>query len=207
MNTRIIIPAAGFGKRVGSPPAKELFPHPKTGNPLIEEALKKARSVGTPLVITRPDKTELIEYLKATNTQYHLIGATREWPITVLASEPFWLEKNVLLLPDTDFNSASQIINELIQGLEKNSVTLGVFPVQDSSVWGMIKNDERKLMIADKPRMGFSSMQAWGLIGFNKAAGNKLFTAIAESNVDGSWKKTDLDYSTYKLSGFADLAR
>lgn len=206
MNTRIIIPAAGFGKRVGSPPAKELFPHPTSGKPLIEEALLKAKTVGQPLVITRPDKTELIEYLKQHSVDYYLIDATREWPNTVLLSQPHWLENNLLLLPDTDF-LATIILSQLLEGLQTSPVTLGVFPVVDSGNWGMIKSDEHKLMIADKPRMGFSEMLAWGLIGFKKNVGEKLFSAISESNQDGSWKKTDLDYSVYKLMNFVDLTR
>lgn len=206
MNTRIIIPAAGFGKRVGSPPAKELFPHPQTGKPLIEEALLKAKTVGAPLVITRSDKTALIDYLVEQNVEHQLIDATREWSNTVLASEPYWLENNLLLLPDTDFTPLS-ILPNLIEGLKNHPVTLGVFPVQDASSWGMIKGDEKKLMIADKPRMGFSHIQAWGLIGFKKDVGVKLFSALAESNVDGSWKKTDLDFKTYKLANFVDLTR
>jgi len=105
----VLIPAAGFGTRVGSPAAKELFLN-ASGSPLIAFGLDQARLRGWPVhVITRKEKTELIRYLEdyrqmwSVDVEIQLIEPSREWPDTLLKSQPFWREKNLLCLPDTVF--------------------------------------------------------------------------------------------------------
>lgn len=208
MNTRILIPAAGFGKRVGSPPAKELLPHPKTGKPMITEAVELAKSFGEPLVLTRADKKELIEYMTKNKIEFEIIDETREWPDTILAAKEYWLDANIVLLPDTEFLPTS-LPKKLVEGLEidNTSVTFGTFKVNDFSNWGMIDPAAKTLCIADKPSINKNNSIAWGLIAFRIEVGEPLFQAISDSNKDRLWKETGINYKTYELEYFNDFTR
>src|SRR5258708_92126 len=103
---KVLIPSAGFGKRMGNPPAKELFPDPETGRPLIEFAFHLAAScTATSVVITRRDKTQLREALETyPGLETILIERSAEWTDTVMQSEPAWGDLNVLIMPDTRFH-------------------------------------------------------------------------------------------------------
>lgn len=208
MNSRILIPAAGFGKRVGSPIAKELLPHPKTGRPMIAETVDKAGGLGSPLVITRAEKRDLIEYLAKNNIEYQVIDETREWPDTILAAKKYWLDTNLILLPDTDYSPIS-ITSLLLNVLDfsETTVSLGVFKVDDFNNWGMIDLDSDTLCIADKPSFNKNNTLAWGLIAFCYSNGDTLFQAISNSNKDKLWKETGLKYKFFKLEHFSDLTR
>lgn len=131
-NLKIIIPAAGYGRRVSDPSApnrsKELIINPQTGRPLIDKALGLAAQLRVPsVVITREEKTDLIDYIhnwsKAHGQQQcgggpqapielQIIQPSREWPDTILQSESRWGEGNILILPDTDY-SPTEIVREL----------------------------------------------------------------------------------------------
>ncbi len=83
----ILIPAAGYGTRMGSPPAKEILHAPDTQSPLIERALSLTKKLGCRAhVITRKEKTSLIEYVIDYSNHNHLettiqiVNPTREWP-------------------------------------------------------------------------------------------------------------------------------
>jgi dTDP-glucose pyrophosphorylase len=207
----VIIPAAGFGIRVGSPPAKELLPG-LDGSPLIAFGLEQARRRHWPVhVITRPEKTELIQYLEDYSASFGLslfiqrISPQREWPDTILQSRQFWREKNILCLPDTVFEPV-EIWDSLVQS--QANVSAAVFRPEDLSVWGTLRpHADRLLEICDKPSNSRAADLAWGILSWKKESGLELFNQISQSSRDQQWKSLNSIYEIFELKSFQDLTR
>lgn len=185
----VLIPAAGFGVRVGSPEAKELLLGPG-GRPLIDAALNQAKARGWPVhVITRGEKSSLIAYLesfKGVSIRVQVIEPSREWPDTVLKSEDYWHEKNLLCLPDTIYSPES-IWDRLVSS--SADLAAGVFGPQDFAPWGVMRQAASGyLEICEKPRDFREGMKAWGLMCFKKQSGRSLLTAQLESTFDHGWR-------------------
>ena len=91
LETKIIIPAAGFGTRVGSPEAKEMLIL-QDQQPLIDFAIQLAKeNQAVAHVITRKEKKSLIAHLQnQTAVNIQLIEPSKEWPDTILKSKDFW---------------------------------------------------------------------------------------------------------------------
>jgi len=202
----MIIPAAGLGTRVGSPPAKELLSHPKEDGSFLEVALKKASTHNlTPLVISRVDKIVLNDWLFKNQIPHILVTKTSEWVETVLLSKNYWREKNLLLLPDTEF-SPEMIIQEMISELDSCSLIFATFEVDNISLWGSVKNEGNKNYISEKnktPQKG----RAWGLISFTKIAGDIFWPLYLKSQEKGDWVEMPVDFSEKSIGYFADLTR
>lgn len=208
--TKIIIPAAGFGTRVGSPLAKELIPHPKTGLPLIQNAINQALKLdGQIHVITRAEKKPLIDYLSPIpNCQIQVIEPSKEWPDSILKSEPFWNERNILILPDTQWSPEHSIL-EINQLLEHSPIAAGIFNVKNPSSWGIIDTKSPTYKLCEKIQLHQANEEywAWGILGFKKEIGIPLFEAILQSTFEHQWIDLKLPYSTHKMDSFEDLTR
>lgn len=200
----VIIPCAGFGTRVGSPPAKELLKHPNYGMTFLEKALLRVSEAGaTPLVISRFDKTILNDWLKEHEIPHLLVLPTSEWVETVLVSRPFWQKKNLLLLPDADFSPDSLIL-EMLEALDKFELSFATFSVDDLSLWGGIKNDS-ELFVSEKLGDKVSG-EAWGIIGWRNDS--QEFWAIYEkARISKSWEKVPAIPKIFKLDFYEDLTR
>lgn len=206
----VIIPAAGFGRRVGSPAAKELFLHPQQKVPLIEVALQRAFAIeARPVVITRESKTELLDYLRCHSQieqiQIQIIPGSIEWPDTVMQSENYWSDENLLLLPDTDF-LPQDIPHKMILALQNYETTWAVHQVSDGRTWGCLQVREGSLYNCEKP-VSAEPAQAWGLIGFRRQVGQKLFRQLLESTMNHQWFLSSKNFSLFELESFADLTR
>jgi bifunctional N-acetylglucosamine-1-phosphate-uridyltransferase/glucosamine-1-phosphate-acetyltransferase GlmU-like protein len=202
----VIVPAAGYGRRMGQPPAKELLPHPQTGRPLIGEALD--RIAGQNLrahVIVRDDKTALLDYLANRKTiTVQTVKPTAEWPHTVLQSEASWAQHNLLYLPDTDF-APLDIMPRLLAA--PTATAWAVHRVPDPEHWGMLKLSQGDLHVAEKPQDG-SGDWAWGMVAFQRSAGRNLFEAmIASGEATGAWQKLRFSFRLIELESFRDLTR
>lgn len=173
----VLIPAAGFGRRMGSPMSKELLPL-RAGRPLIEAPLEWCADRHWPvLVITRQEKINLIEYLsrrenasdgeglsaqrpKVRKTSSSpvdtlLVSATKDWPDTLLASGDHWHEWNLVLLPDVDF-APLEILDQMAELM--NSPKQLIVASHDVGVeaearraWGFLRPTSTGVMIAEKP--------------------------------------------------------
>ncbi len=202
-----LIPAAGFGRRVGSPLAKELLPHPKTQRPMIAECLARCPQ-GKRHVITRPEKTNLIEFLHLhhPDVNIQLIENSKEWPETLLLSQPHWTARNVVLLPDTDFMPLNAL-PELASSLVQSAVGFATFEVNDPSVWGLVDFNNEGFAIAEKPRQAPHGAKAWGLLGFQASVGVKLLSYLLESTQNHQWKTFDFSFAQVNLESFCDWTR
>jgi len=214
----VLIPCAGFGKRVGEPPAKELLKLPSENNPLIHWCLDLTKKFKMrPVLITRKDKKAFLEYIETIRDAYNielcLIDASKEWPDTLLKSDSCWTEQNIVLLPDTRF-SPDDILPKLSDSLKKNDLAFATFSVPGAnsdkfSCWGVLKSDGANYWIAEKPRNADEVFtQAWGLFAFKKEFGVDLLTKMLESNGDHEFKKINTTkIETFSLDFFQDVTR
>lgn len=206
----VLLPAAGFGTRVGSPNAKEIMQGPD-GRPLIEKALKQALARHWPVhLITRKEKTSLIQYLNefkiSTGLELHiqLIEPSREWPESILKSKSFWRSRNLLCLPDTDF-SPNDIWDRLVAS--ESPISAAVFQPKDFSTWGVLRKTQKGTEICEKPRELKTEMQAWGLLSFTPDAGETLLQAQLESTFHHQWIEIPYQSEFLNLDSFEDLTR
>jgi dTDP-glucose pyrophosphorylase len=209
----MIIPAAGFGLRVGRPAAKELLPD-SSGEPLILWWLQRAAEIEANVhLITRYEKQVLVDFVSQACEKMNLnfsvqrIESSKEWPDTVLQSEKFWSEKNILVLPDTRFEPV-RILKEISSALESFEIVTAVFSVENPELWGMTRQSQHhQFEICDKPARTPEGALAWGLLGFQKQAGALLFQSILDSYFDKKWKLISKKNLSLGLEKFEDLTR
>lgn len=205
--TKLIIPAAGYGRRVGSPEAKELLPSIVDGVPLIDFSLTLAKEFNFHAhVITRTEKKSLIEFLEEKNIESQIVSPTAEWPATILASQSYWHEKNIVVLPDTRFNP-KKILEVIDLELETNDVVFACFKAEDYSTWGTIRSiSVGSFEVWEKPSEN-NRRQAWGIFGFRKTVGERLLNVFLKSTLEKKPIQLDLKYKVLDLETFVDLTR
>lgn len=144
MRCRAIIPAAGLGTRMNMShnQSKELLIDPVTGQPLIQWHLSYCQENSLePLVITRKEKTDLIEYCELHSVEYMVIEPEGEWPNTIAKSSSYWLDYNIVLLPDAKFVAPKFIEHsKLLMNTQDKSFVFGVQEVLDPKNWCIIKD-------------------------------------------------------------------
>jgi dTDP-glucose pyrophosphorylase len=201
----MILPAAGHALRLGQPQAKEMLIHDAA--PLIDWSLELATELGFQVVvITRKEKTNLIQHLQSQKVDFLLVDSTQEWPETVLRSKENWREKNLLVLPDTRF-SPKRVAADLLENLtERAPLHFAIHRIKDSRQWGVIDHQSRNLRICEKP-LESDWPWAWGLIGFRQEAGERLFSALLRSALDHRWQELGDSLQTTELNFFIDLTR
>ncbi len=212
MKTRVIIPAAGFGTRMQplrSDQAKELLLHPTLKKPMIEVAIENAlRFNFEPIVVTRNSKTELIVWMKNhyPNILVQQIESSTEWADTVLQSQFHWADKNILLLPDTDFEPV-EALREIDLKLNLNELVFAVFENKDFSKWGVVQEQNQISYICEKPSSCNDTAKVWGMIGFQKKSGMFLFQSILKSHLEKKWQPLLSLNAMVKLTHFNDFTR
>ena len=208
LETKIIIPAAGFGTRMGHVSSKEILPLYKN-EPIINFAVGVALKFKMRAhVITRPEKVELIHYLKQFNhVDIQLIEPSKEWPDTILQSREFWAPKNILLLPDTYWGPET-IIDTIFDSLIHYQIAVGFFSPSDLKTWGIFNKDAKNYTLCEKPNFTLNpNCFAWGLLGFRREVGEELFKKILESTFDHEWKQTNFTFDAHPIEYFMDPTR
>lgn len=179
---KAIIPCAGFGTRMKVPAnkSKEMLKDPyKKGKFIIDYSLEICKIFKLdPLIITRKEKTDLKQYIFNRQSKFIDIIPEGEWYNSVLKSKDHWEEDNLLILPDTRFQSW-KVIDEIQQGLKLgNNAVFALHTVTDPHKWGIIEDYK----VLEKPDM-IGKRQAWGLIGFKRSYGEELFFTMKEKSV------------------------
>lgn len=201
--TKMILPCAGFGSRMNMKinESKEMLLD-SNKVPLIEYSLCIAKMFGIqPLIITRKEKTDLIDYCKDKAELVILDEPGEEWPATVLASYPNWGKKNILVLPDTRFDPVS-IVNEVNKSLDSYDIVFATHQVTDPQNWGIVQGNRA----CEKPvKFGNNTdpSTAWGIIGYHNDAGIDLFKDFSRKEqwfYVGNNQKISLNY-------FKDITR
>jgi len=195
---RTIIPCAGFGTRMFmvKNKSKELLINPETKKPLIDFHLERAIN---PLIITRAEKVDLIEYAENRGIEVLIIEPHGEWYDTILASEELWGDQNILVLPDTIYER-SNIIDTFETVSKYNlDITVAYHWVNDISKWGAFNLKSGKM--CEKPKADGTG-HAWGILMFSKEYGPELFKQFK----DRRWFKLP-KHNSLCLSSFQDLTR
>ena len=141
---RMIIPAAGWGRRVGSPASKELWPHPRyPQQSYLSVAVALAEQLQLkPLVLSRDSKKELNQWLHSSLSadEFLIMPETREWVDTLLGSAAYWETKNILFLPDAWFEPAKKALQEIVSALDDVEWAWGMHqvPLSEVASWGVL---------------------------------------------------------------------
>ncbi len=172
----------------------------------IEKALERVSKAGArPLVISRVDKSYLNKWLLESKTPHILVTETHEWVETVMLSKPFWVEKNLLLLPDADF-SPENIIEGLLDDLNQYELSFGVFDVLDIQKWGALKLLDEKIFITEKYKTSQAGT-AWGFIAFRSSCASNFWEIYQQSQLTHQWLELPFLVSLQRLEYFEDLTR
>ena len=212
----IVIPAAGFGTRMGLSPtqSKELLQDPYNDNkPLIQWSLDLTNGYNR-VIVTREDKSDLIDYMYSEERLQDdkifvslITDVCKEWPNSVLHSEPHWEEKNILILPDTRFQPLD-IVSKIEQELETNDIVFACHKIEDCRQWGKVLLDpfiSKPLATIEKEGIEFKlEGLAWGIIGFRNNIGKELFTHYLNKT---RFNLTNKKVSVILLERFKDITR
>lgn len=176
-----IIPCCGFGTRLKmrSHESKEMLKLDDYDH-LIDFSVDfcKANYI-EPLVIVRKAKKDLIKYLKQRKINYIIYDPKKneEWYHSVLSSKDHWKKHNILILPDTRFRPWSigvKIAHFLELG---NESVFALHSIDNPEKWGIINGyvlHEKPTYLKDKKQW------AWGLMGFTKEEGERIFSNLIE---------------------------
>lgn len=192
--------------------AKELLLGPD-GQPMIDFALNLARERNWPIhVLTRTEKSNLIDYLNHKKAlgfriEIQIVPPTPDWPHTLLRSQPFWRDENLVVLPDTVFAPVGMIDQMALALKQSHQVCWAAHHVTDQSTWGVIEAvDLEHIRLCEKPSTP-SPGWSWGLFGFRKEAGETLLEAQSRSTIDHQWQIVNLCGKGLNLTKFRDLTR
>jgi UTP-glucose-1-phosphate uridylyltransferase len=208
MTIKAIIPCAGFGTRIKmlSHESKEMLIDPNNPDKyLIDYSLDLCYKYNIdPVVITRPEKQDLINYLKTKECELIICKPGKEWAETVLKSQGLWGDKNILLLPDTRFDvDALEKVIQLMHYNYKLVTAVHNISNTESDKWGTVTKDH----IFEKwPRFSGNDeakLLAWGILGFDKNIGVELFNSLYPC---GFYKNNENIGMVY-LDSFKDITR
>ena len=201
---KALIPCAGYGTRMRMQPheAKELLPD-EEGNPTIEWSLNICKKYDIePVIITRSEKLEFIEYLKNNNINY-IIGGGESTGESILNAKEQWGDYNIVILPDTRFEYPKTLFHDMLKGMKLgNDCTFALFNVEDHHNWGIVCDNT----FYEKPKRIFTQEDnalAWGLFGFKKSYGETLLTNY--NTTSEPLKLTNPGY--YFIENFRDISR
>lgn len=199
---KAVILCCGYGTRMGmkSNESKEMLLD-KTGYPIIYHSFILCNIYKlNPLVITRKEKTDLIDYCKEHNVETLIIDPKGEWPETILASAPMWESSNILILPDTRFES-TRVIEYMKNDIDELNCdySVAVHKIDESSKWCVTNG----AYIVEKP-VENNYDWAMGLIAWDIYNGKKLFTQLSERN---KYFVFDGNVGFHYLDNFKDVTR
>lgn len=177
--------------------SKEMLFLNEEGAPCIDYALKQcAKNNLEPLIITREEKTDLIDYCVNLNIDCISIASKGEWVSTILSVCDFWDESNVLLLPDTRWTNEKALATIV---KSKQDLCLGLHLVEDPENWGILSGD----YVIEKPKNLKGPHLAWGVIKFSKERGYDFFSELSSN--DGLAKAAPCEI--VNLGSFKDITR
>jgi len=221
----VIIPAAGFGKRMGQPESKEMLSVLNEKAPMIQYALDLFKTENCRIVVpTRMEKRNLIAFLQQHYPQVEIvfIENSKEWPDTVLQTQGSWRDRNILVLPDTRWDPTN-VVFEALDELQNHDFAFSRFFSEQPETWGVFRNEalSDSWGICDKPpktvvnKDQFSKILqkpqefCWGHIAFQKPVGESIFSAVLRSHHSRDFEPlpSGLRGKSIMMKSFADLTR
>lgn len=208
--TKVILPMAGYGTRVNAPTetGKELMIDPKTKEPLAKWALDAIETAGMePHVVSRKNKRVLNAWIQAKLHNVQLLEEKdmKEWPDTVLRSEKYWHDTNIMMLPDTRFPRPTVTLKQLELLLTVSPIALAVIDQPDLVAANYAVVSARTGLFAEKPAYDIGTEKI-ALVAFRKEVGKKLFEGF--SNRGEYFTVQNIRHiPTIKLEWFKDITR
>jgi hypothetical protein len=149
-------------------------------HPPLDGVLKVARSTGWPLIlVTRPENKIHIDD-HSLQKEWVFAKATASWPESVLMSQPFWADANLLLLPGLDLRPDNVVI-DIVNNLKKFDISYGLYESQNIKAHGHVEIGEKQIQICD----GYKKHGLpWGLLAFRKSVGRMLFESMISAAAD-----------------------
>lgn len=209
----VLLPAAGWGQRMGSPNSKEILINPEYNIAYIQFAIESVTELLCPIIIiTRKEKTQLTEWIRdykiknpLVDLQIFFITDSSEWPDSLLQTSDLWSEYNLVLLPDTDWKPKNQV-HAILNHLQHADVVYSIFPTEKLN-WGFVKRMDNEFELVEKPKQLVSGFSAWGHIGFRQSAGQDILKAHLQSTMDHEVKRLPLRIKVEPLQAFQDRTR
>lgn len=169
MKKQVIIPAAGFGKRMNMAPNQSKEMLLVNGKPMIDWAIQHCIDAGLEVVVnTRSEKEDLVRHLLS----YAKLGQIKllldpgdEWADTCLRAANVEYYHSLVLLPDTRFDNIKYVL-DLFKHSEGWTKFIGTHTVKDPENWGIIDGNR----IVEKPDYACvdTEVYAWGVLGVHK---------------------------------------
>lgn len=197
-----IIPCSGFGTRMNMKKnkSKEMLIDPHTGQPLIQWHLDLCKKYNLkPVIITRPEKKDLIAYLKKKRITPIFEKKPKDWMTSVMATSHKWHQHNILFLPDSRFGDTKQIESALLNLEMGISFCFGTHDIPDGEQekWGILQPNT----VYEK--LQSTSTKAWGFIAFEDMCGSGLFNCLERNKFYNVYTKP----SYVHLEWFKDITR
>jgi hypothetical protein len=175
----IILPCAGHGTRMGMKEheAKELLPMPHMGGKSFLQhkldLIKHTFPIDTVHIITRQAKKEFNKKIKQYSS--NVFEGPGDWQASVLSSKNYWQEKNLLILPDTQFDTRYLLQGK--QALDYYDVAAGChFPV-DLENWSYFHSNH--ILVEKFKPIHPIKKPAWIYLFFTRDIGEKLFSDLS----------------------------
>jgi hypothetical protein len=211
-----ILPVAGAGSRLGLPFPKELAPLGE-GRAIIDSSLDLiAETVSAKRIILMDDGDRGVtaEYVRRRLPEVPLARVRQhkyaaDWPDGVIRLEPWLGEVNVVLLPDSVYDTSGLVVEQLALAAQ-SGFALGVVRMPPESLRRLgavtVVQDDTVRFYEDKPDRPERFNAAWGMLAFSGEIGMLGMRVIADSTrKQGVCKPPVVGAPVVWLDGWRDL--
>ena len=210
----IIIPCAGSGTRLNLPYSKEIHKinHKNTLIDLsLSLCLKNKEIINEIIIVTRPDKKDLIEYMSKWKKEFKIRicffnNNYFEWAGSIRSAEKNFANKNVVLLPDTKITQYKDksLLKQMNTKLNCSEVCFALKKEKDkkklSNLGALAIEDNKIIEFCDKPQSNLRKFNChWGSFGFTKNVSIKLLEMMTKSI---KRKKVNINKQNFSTSFF-----
>ncbi len=207
----VILPCAGEGKRLGLPYPKEIH---QIANDLslIDLSLRLVHPhrerIGRITITLTPQKWQLVSYLAKWRSAFPIVFCyfderCFEWAGSILSAEHLFLDKNIVLLPDSMLGESegSAVVPTFDRMLAEHDLVFGVMPDTSDRLHHLgavrLENDGRVSAFCDKPQADLHRFNGfWGTFGFTRAVGRQVLETMTTSI-----QRRPVDFGTLGIRG------
>lgn len=192
----VILPCAGEGTRLGLPYPKELH-HIASGVSLIDLSLQllypHRHFIGRVTVTITAKKVELVRYLAKWRSIYafaftYFDDRNEEWPGSILSSEPLFMDRNIVLLPDSLIleDARHPLVPTFDRLLRDHDLVFGIMREETQRLRSLgavhLEADGRVTAFCDKPSEHLERYNGfWGSFGFSGEKGRAILELMTAS--------------------------
>jgi hypothetical protein len=192
----VILPCAGEGTRLGLPYPKELH-HVASGVSLIDLSLQRLypyrHLVGRITITLTARKADLVRCVAKWRSVFpfaftYFDERNEEWPGSILSAEPLFMDRNVVLLPDSLVIETAQhpLAPSFDHLLQDHDLVFGVMREESQRLRSLgalrLEADGRVTAFCDKPVDHLERFNGfWGTFGFTGDTGRRILEVMTAS--------------------------